>query len=102
MEFVNLNQEDSLINVDSDSYVLNPREPIPGNSDTPQLNYEPIISTNSEEFNLLESCGIEKFYGDPSKEGYFKLENLFSELVSDYQRAKARYNLGIAEEGALV
>ena len=29
-------------------------------------------------------------------------ENLFSELVNDYQRAKARYNLGIGDEYSLV
>lgn len=102
MEFIDLNQEDSLINIDDNSYLLNPKEPIIEDVEVPQLEYIPKVPKDNEELALLESCGIEKFYGDVSEEGYFKLENLFSELVSDYQRAKARYNLGIAEEYALV
>lgn len=33
--------------------------------------------------------------------GYFKVSNLFSELLNDYQKALARENLGISEEFAL-
>ena len=82
MEFVNLNSENSLINV-------------------PQLDYTPLIPTNKD-LLMREVCGIEKYYGDASPEDYFRRENLFSELVNDYQRAKARYNLGIGEEFSLV
>lgn len=102
MEFVNLNNEDSLINITEESVVLKPKEKIIADIEVPQLEYVPKVPKDTEELLLQESCGIEKFYGDTSPEDYFRRENLFSELVNDYQRAKARYNLGIGEEYSLV
>lgn len=102
MEFVNLNNEDSLINITEESVILKPKEKVIADVEVPQLEYVPKVPKDAEELLLQESCGIEKFYGDASIEDYFKRENLFSELVSDYQRAKARYNLGIGEEYSLV
>ena len=61
------------------------------------------LKEDAEDFEEVAAgvCGIEQYYGDPDEKGYFLTENLFSELVSNYQRAKARFNLGIGEEYAL-
>ena len=37
----------------------------------------------------------------PSKTGYFKIDNLFSELLTEAQKHRARKNLGISEEDFL-
>ena len=70
------------------------------NENAPQIEFS-NESDKAKESLFGESCGIEEYYGDPSKDGYFLKENLFSELTDDYQRAIARFNLGIAEEYAL-
>ncbi len=119
MDFVYLGDNDSLASIDSESKVIKPiqhsDEEIPqfnvnlGETikkqelqfDIPQLEHKPKV-LSEEEVQWLESCGIEKYYGDASPDDYFRRENLFSELVDDYQRAKARYNLGIGEEYSLV
>lgn len=103
MEFVNLNEEDSLDNISENSNLIKPRNDIelPEDIEVPQIEY--TLKTESEDEEVLEgSCGIEEYYGDRSEYDYFKIENLFSELVNDYQRAKARYNLGIGEEYAIL
>ncbi len=41
------------------------------------------------------------FYGNREKDGSFKVENLFSELVNEYERAIARQNLGIGDSQTL-
>ena len=147
MNFVNLNEEDSLINVTENSTLLTKpkvtiqllseeeisqveyipktevdtqlpsEETIPqvkytpktevdtqvlSDEEIPQLEYIPKTEVEKDTMDLQSSCGIEQYYPDASKEDYFKRENLFSELVNDYQRAKARYNLGIGEEYSLV
>ena len=55
-----------------------------------------------EEECCIQSCDPSKFYGDPNPDDSFKRANLFSELVDEYQRAMARYNLGITDEYSLV
>lgn len=40
-------------------------------------------------------------YGQFDPEGYFKRDNLFSEITDDYARMQARINLGIAEAYAM-
>ena len=40
---------------------------------------------------------ISNFYGDLDPSGYFTVNNLFSELIDNYQRSIARQNLGIAD-----
>lgn len=40
---------------------------------------------------------IANFYGDIDPTGFFRVENLFSELIDNYQRNIARQNLGIAD-----
>lgn len=40
-------------------------------------------------------------YGDFDPEGYFKRDNLFSEITDEYARMQARINLGIAEAYAM-
>ena len=60
------------------------------------------IETPSEEPILVhQDCDVSRFYGDPYVDGAFKLSNLFSELVDEYQRSVARKNLGIADKYSL-
>ena len=66
--------------------------------EVPQIDYKSKSEDIYEEV-FGEEC-VTRF-GDESIEGYFVLENLFSELISDYQRSMARYNLGIGEEYSL-
>lgn len=66
--------------------------------EVPQIEYKSKSEDIYEEV-FGEEC-VTRF-GTESTEGYFVLENLFSELVSDYQRSMARYNLGIGEEYSL-
>lgn len=58
--------------------------------DDNQNNIEDIIEVETPE----HSCG------DPK--GYFLVENAFSELVDEYQRNRARKNLGIADSGDIM
>ena len=51
---------------------------------------------------VTEVCKISDNYGDADKNRNFIVDNLFSELVSDYQRSKARFNLGISEAYSLI
>lgn len=55
-----------------------------------------------EEHIYVKECDAASYYGDPSKEGEFLKQNLFSELTTDYERAIARRNLGIAETYAML
>lgn len=55
-----------------------------------------------EEHIYVKECDAASYYGDPSKEGEFLKRNLFSELTTDYERATARKNLGIAEAYAML
>ncbi len=69
----------------------------------PIIDYKPKGDAEEEEcLPLQTNCGVNNYYGDASPEDYFVRKNLFSELVSDYQRAIARFNLGIGEEYSLV
>ena len=70
--------------------------------DVPQIEYKSKSDNILEEEHLDSVCNIIKTYGNESVEGFFLKENLFSELISDYQRAIARFNLGIGEEYSLV
>ena len=122
-EFINLDHDNSLLNITEDSKLLKkkkeivelPEDDIPQfkyvpkkesellfDIEIPQVEYIPKQDSEEEEFLLQSSCGIEQYYGDASKEDYFRRENLFSELVNEYQRSKARYNLGIGEEYSLI
>lgn len=74
----------------------------PNEIDVPQIEYKSKSDNILEEEHLDSVCSIVKTYGNESVEGFFLKENLFSELISDYQRAVARFNLGIGEEYSLV
>lgn len=50
----------------------------------------------------VKGCDVSDHYGSPRKDGAFLKRNLFSELTTDYQRAIARRNLGIAEAYAML
>ena len=102
MDYFSLNNEDSLLHISDDSYVLKPKEPILVEVEVPQVDYVPKVPHDQEELILSESCDIEGYYGDTDADDNFKRKNLFSELVNDYQRAMARYNLGIGDEYSLV
>lgn len=51
-----------------------------------------------------EECGdcVSSSYGEWDQFGYFKKENYLSELASEYERAMARKNLGIADSYAML
>lgn len=69
----------------------------------PQIDFSPKGETEQIDWlPMYRKCGSSHFYSDASKEGYFLKDNLFSELVSDYQRSEARLNLGIGEEYSLI
>lgn len=73
-----------------------PEIDLPGIYDKPKKDRD-----TTEDILAGVSCGLPQIFKGPFENDYFKKENLFSELVSDYQRIVARYNLGIAEEYAL-
>ena len=60
------------------------------------------VDKEDEEHIYVKNCDASQYYGDTSKEGEFLKRNLFSELTTDYERAIARRNLGIAEDYAMV
>ncbi len=113
-EFVNLNQEDDSLNI----VVYNPTSINNVKLDTPILDDDFINTGSSEvlytidsvsppipeeiEYEDCNSCDVSKFYGNTNSDDSFKRENLFSELVTEYQRAIARQNLGIADEYSLL
>ena len=104
MNFVNLNEEDSLINVTENSTLLTKPKvttQLLSEEEIPQVEYIPKTEVEKNTMDLQSSCSIEQYYPDASKEDYFKRENLFSELVNEFQRAKARYNLGIGDAYSL-
>ena len=55
------------------------------------------IIPEEENTEVCESCDVSQFYGDTSPEGYFLRKNLFSELTNEFERARARLNLGIGD-----
>lgn len=62
----------------------------------------PTDKKEDEEHIYVKECDAASYYGDPSKKGEFLKQNLFSELTTDYERAIARRNLGIAEAYAML
>lgn len=98
-EFVNLDSEDTL-NVDQ---TLKKTYSAVEDSEVTSLNIVPPRQEAIEEEECcIQSCDPSKYYGDPNPDDSFKRANLFSELVDEYQRAIARYNLGIGDEYSLV
>lgn len=61
-----------------------------------------IQNAEVQEECISEVCKPELSYGDADKHRNFVVDNLFSELVSDYQRSQARFHLGISEAYALI
>lgn len=51
---------------------------------------------------IINNCNVDNFYGCHDETGYFKINNLFSELTNDYQRAVIRQNLGIGDSQSLL
>lgn len=65
----------------------------------PQINITPKGSADQIDWlPMFNKCGSSHYYRDSSLEGYFLRDNLFSELVTEYERSEARFNLGIGEE----
>ena len=112
-EFVNLNDDNdslnivpttptSLANVTPETTVIgNESEVISIDIPTKQVEYL-IDEVEVESESQSCPCDVEQYYGDTNIDDSFKRSNLFSELVTDYQRATARFNLGIADEYSMV
>lgn len=102
MDYINLEKDDSLLDIPITKYESTKKDTDIPSLDLPEIDYSQNKDPLEDDHLLGITCGDEQFYGDESKEGYFVKENLFSELVDDYQRAVARFNLGIGEEYALI
>lgn len=61
-----------------------------------------VLESEEPEECVAQPCSIVNSYKCPDTKGYFSIENLFSELTSDYQRAIIRQNLGIGDAQSLV
>ena len=118
-EFVNLDQNEESLNIIPYSKtpiinILPDSEIVDGTLTKVELSGVPedeIISIDllpgyEEEIEdplcIHETCDASTYYGDANEDDSFKRSNLFSELTSEYQRAIARQNLGIADEYTLV
>lgn len=118
-EFVNLDQNEESLNITPYSKtpiinILPDSEIVDGTLTQVELSGVPeeeIISIDllpgyeeeiEDPFCIHETCDASTYYGDANEDDSFKRSNLFSELTSEYQRAIARQNLGIADEYTLV
>ena len=69
----------------------------------PSIDYTEIsCEENNEEDVYIKECDNACSYGCNDENGNFKVENLFSELTTEYQRALARGNLGIGDEYSML
>ena len=100
MKFINLDSNDD--NLEVKSKVAPKKIILDRELEIPVIGQTPKEDSDDFEEEAAGVCGIEQYYGDPDEKGFFLKDNLFSELVSSYQRAQARFNLGIGEEYALV
>lgn len=100
MKFINLDSNDE--NLEVKPKATPKKIIIEKELEIPVIGQTPKEDSDDFEEEAAGVCGIEQYYGDPDESGYFLKDNLFSELVSSYQRAQARFNLGIGEEYALV
>ena len=113
-EFVNINSDDEHLNiapivlssipvVNLDTQIVStPKLKIPYVELAEEENSYEIIKFEEvkEEPNFIGVCAA--LTGDNKQDEHFKIENYFSELTSEYQRALARYNLGISDLYSLV
>lgn len=99
MKFINLDSDDD--NLEIKPRAVPKKIILDRELEIPVIGQRPKEDSEDFEEEAAGVCGIEQYYGDPDEKGYFLTENLFSELVSNYQRAKARFNLGIGEEYVL-
>lgn len=67
------------------------------------MEYINVTSTQyfPEDVEGFCDCSVPSFYGNTDEDGNLKKDNMFSEFTDDYQRAKARENLGISDEYTL-
>lgn len=61
-----------------------------------------IVVNQESEGCVSNQCEITNQYSCPDTNKYFSINNLFSELTSDYQRAIIRQNLGIGDSQSLL
>lgn len=112
-EFIDIDQNDSLNIIPSNSSSLpnSPPSPLSVPYDGPEnteniynidLQNNEVIEPSEHPILVHESCDVSRFYGDANPDGSFVLKNLFSELVNEYQRSIARKNLGIADNQSLI
>ena len=94
-DFVNIEQEEEQPIVTSSYSVVQ--------DDIPQISLDPIIpdipTTDEESICVSKECSTQTCQDDS---GYFKVDNLFSELITEYQKNQAKNNLGIGTEYDLV
>ena len=67
----------------------------------PLYTTEELSIGKTKDFELLplyKPHGVRNFYSKDAGNGHFLIDNLFSELIGEYQRSRARLNLGIGEE----
>ena len=71
---------------------------------TPDTVFIEPIKIEEQEEQEVDTCNdcVSQSYGEWDSLGYFKKENYLSELVSEYERALARENLGIADSYAML
>ena len=89
MDFVYLNNDDSLANINLESKVVKPKqysdEEIPQidvnleelQTNIPRLEYKPKVLSEDEVKWLESLVGLEKYYGDASLDDYFKRKFIF-------------------------
>lgn len=113
-EFVNINSDDEYLNiapivsssipvVNLDTQIVStPKLKIPDVELVEEENSYEIVKFEGveEEPNFIGVCST--LTGDNKQDEHFKIENYFSELTSEYQRALARYNLGVSDLYSLV
>ena len=111
MNFVDLNEEEiPLLKVNKKTLTDtnigdNVLGDLDGYSSTTIVSIEYLTEEEEEESSdslcLKNQYSIQNQYGCKDSNGYFLLDNLFSELTDEYQRTLARINLGIADEYSL-
>lgn len=74
-------------------------------NDTPNIEEfvinKPMYEESKEDDLCVGSCDLGHTGSCRDKSGYFLVDNLFSELVTEYQKLLARRNLGISDDSVL-
>ena len=91
-----------IVNLDT-QIVSTPKLSVPNVELVEEENSYEIIKFAESKEDLGCCIGVcEALTGDDKQDEHFKIDNYFSELTSEYQRALARYNLGVSDLYSLV